>query len=209
MPTKLYNQEQILASCRGVFAQRGYDATSTAMLAEAATVSKALIFHHFGSKQELYLTILGDCLREAESQLSLESLPDQADFFQSITEFGRKKLKFFRDNPDMYRLITQAIEAPPLEVSTEIKARYPALYELAGRGWWRLFEQVSLRPGVDREDAFQLITLIIDHFSRSFIAEVADISASSPNYEQHYLHKLTRSLNMLRFGVETPKEESM
>lgn len=208
MPTQLYNRELILTACRSAFAQRGYDATSTAMLAEAAKVSKALIFHHFGSKQELYLTVLGDCLREARSQLSLESLPEQADFYRSIVEFGRKKLRFFRDNPDMYQLITQAIEAPPLEVKAEIEARYPALYELTGRGWRRLFEQVSLRPEVDREDAFQLITLIIDHFSRSFIAEVADISASSPNYEQHYLQKLTTSLGMLRFGIEAPKEEA-
>lgn len=51
MPLQLYEKEQILDACLEIFARHGYAKTSTGMLAEAAGISKALIFHHFKSKK--------------------------------------------------------------------------------------------------------------------------------------------------------------
>ena len=58
MPLKRYEKSTILDACFHAFAERGYDGTTTAMLAEAAGISRALIFHHFESKKKLYLTIV-------------------------------------------------------------------------------------------------------------------------------------------------------
>ena len=45
------------AACR-VFGQSGYAATSVADVAEAAGISKPLIYHYFGSKEGLYVVAL-------------------------------------------------------------------------------------------------------------------------------------------------------
>jgi AcrR family transcriptional regulator len=63
MPKQLYDKEQILDDCLAVFARHGYEKTSTGMLAEAAGISRALIFHHFNSKKELYLSLLAGALK--------------------------------------------------------------------------------------------------------------------------------------------------
>ncbi|SDB80650.1 DNA-binding transcriptional regulator, AcrR family [Raineyella antarctica] len=48
-----YDQETLLAVCVDVFNRHGYDATSMGMLAEELGISKAAIYHHVKSKEEL------------------------------------------------------------------------------------------------------------------------------------------------------------
>jgi AcrR family transcriptional regulator len=55
---------RILAAGRELFADRGYHATSIADIGERAGISKSVIYHHFGSKGELYEAILRTDIRE-------------------------------------------------------------------------------------------------------------------------------------------------
>jgi len=55
-------QNQIKAAAINAFCQSGYDAASVADICEAARVSKGAFYHHFPSKQALFLTIMEDWL---------------------------------------------------------------------------------------------------------------------------------------------------
>lgn len=60
-------EQGILAAATALFAEHGYDAVSIHTIAERAGVSKANVFHHFASKQALYLAVLeGACQRFTE-----------------------------------------------------------------------------------------------------------------------------------------------
>ncbi|PPK98705.1 AcrR family transcriptional regulator [Kineococcus xinjiangensis] len=48
-------REQILTAAREAFAEGGYDATSMRRIAATAGVDPALLHHHFGSKERLFL----------------------------------------------------------------------------------------------------------------------------------------------------------
>ena len=49
--------QMILDTGSALFAEKGYDATSMRDIAQAAGVSKALLYHHFQSKEDLYARI--------------------------------------------------------------------------------------------------------------------------------------------------------
>ena len=53
-------RERILASAERLFAERGFDRTSTARIAEAAGVPHGLIFYHFKTKMDLLLAVIRD-----------------------------------------------------------------------------------------------------------------------------------------------------
>ena len=53
-------RRQLLDVSLDVFAQRGFHAASMAEVAEAAGVTKPVLYQHFGSKRELYLELLDD-----------------------------------------------------------------------------------------------------------------------------------------------------
>lgn len=54
-------KEAIVAAVRDVFAQKGFDGTTTRELAKAAGVSEALLYKHFPSKESLYAAMLNGC----------------------------------------------------------------------------------------------------------------------------------------------------
>src|ERR671910_3542145 len=58
-------REGIVKSVRGVFAEKGFDGTTTRELARAANVSEALLYKHFPSKESLYAAMLDACAKGA------------------------------------------------------------------------------------------------------------------------------------------------
>lgn len=59
----------ILAAAQRLFAQNGYDATGVAEICQAAGVSKGAFYHHFPSKQAVFLDLLETWLAWLEPRL--------------------------------------------------------------------------------------------------------------------------------------------
>jgi AcrR family transcriptional regulator len=57
-------RDEILESATRLFAERGYDGTSMADLAEKVGLRKASLFHHFSSKDVLYAAVLDGLVHE-------------------------------------------------------------------------------------------------------------------------------------------------
>src|ERR687891_2069012 len=71
-------RHSIVDAVREVFAEKGFDGTTTRELAKAAGVSEALLYKHFPSKQSLYAAMLEGCSKgptfaEATRILELEA----------------------------------------------------------------------------------------------------------------------------------------
>jgi len=60
---------RLLEAAAGCFAQHGYDAASVSEICRRAEVSKGAFYHHFASKQELFLELLDAWLSELDTQL--------------------------------------------------------------------------------------------------------------------------------------------
>ena len=70
--TRLSAQErrqQLLEVAGGLFAEHGFHGLSMEQLADAAGVSKPVLYQHFPSKRELYLALMQDAIAEMESQI--------------------------------------------------------------------------------------------------------------------------------------------
>ena len=61
--------ERILAAAKDLFAESGFDTVSMNAIAERAGVSKANVFHHFKSKNALYLEVLKTACHESGSHI--------------------------------------------------------------------------------------------------------------------------------------------
>jgi AcrR family transcriptional regulator len=65
-----YDRRGLLDAAIAVFNESGYDATSVAALAARLGLSKAALYHHFSSKEEILETALGEALDELEGVLT-------------------------------------------------------------------------------------------------------------------------------------------
>ncbi len=78
----------ILSAGVRLFAKQGFDGVSMRGVAQAAGVSKANIYHHFSSKEALYLAILQSSA--AETAALVENLADGVGSFdQRLKEFSK------------------------------------------------------------------------------------------------------------------------
>ena len=69
-------RRQLLDVALGVFGQRGFHQTAMNDIAEAAGVTKPVLYQHFGSKRELYLELLrevGNQMRDAVGKATAEA----------------------------------------------------------------------------------------------------------------------------------------
>ena len=63
-------RSRILKAAEGCFALSGYDGTTVSQICEAAGVSKGALYHHFDSKQAIFLELLSRWLKAMDFQLA-------------------------------------------------------------------------------------------------------------------------------------------
>jgi len=95
---------QILIAAEKLFAKRGYDGVSMQQIASDAGVSKANIYHHFKSKDELYLAVLKYALQDMNELLAeLQGIDGTST--EQLAHFSAEHLKHINTNSSISRLI--------------------------------------------------------------------------------------------------------
>ena len=80
MGRRRVKREQIVEGARKAFLVGGYDGTSTDEVASSADVSKATVYSHFRSKQEIFLAVLeAECERQVDAAVDILCDTDGAE----------------------------------------------------------------------------------------------------------------------------------
>ena len=145
MPIRLSADErraQLERIAGQMFAESGYHGVSMEQLAEAAGVSKPVLYQHFPSKRDLYLALVRDAISEMEARVraALQGTTDNRARVEGATAayFG------FVDDP-RFQLVFSA-ERSDDEVYEEVTA---ANRRMAGT----VAELISEDAGLDRASA--------------------------------------------------------
>lgn len=99
---------EILQAATDLFAEAGYDAVSISEIAQRAGTSKANVFHHFCSKEALYLEVM----RAACSGFSAASetlAGDDESHAERLVAFMRRDIALMDAQPDRTHLILREI----------------------------------------------------------------------------------------------------
>lgn len=97
-------REQLLAVAVRVFAENGYHATSMNDVAEAAGVTKPVLYQHFSSKRELFvqlLTTIGDELRDTIAKATADAEGPR----QQIEHGLRAYFRYVGESTDAFRVL--------------------------------------------------------------------------------------------------------
>jgi AcrR family transcriptional regulator len=104
-------RERILSAAEELFAEHGYDRTSTARLARAAGVPQGLIFYHFGTKQDLLLSLLRERAGSTLAELAPNTPP--GDVSAAVAELWRRLRDHLGTPSPMQRIMLRDIDAHP------------------------------------------------------------------------------------------------
>ena len=148
MPIRLSADErraQLERIAGQLFADSGYHGVSMEQLADAAGVSKPVLYQHFPSKRDLYLALVRDAVREMETRVraELEGTTDN----RARVEGATAAYFTFVDDP-RFKLVFSA-ERSDDEVHDEVSAAHRRLTETVA-------ELISEDAGLDRPSALFL-----------------------------------------------------
>lgn len=177
---------ELLRAGERVFAEKAYDDVSIEDIAQAAGVSKNLLYHYFSGKRELYLATIrcaaDEMLRRTEPDMRLEPLvrlrASIEQHLRYVEEHAAGYIKLIRSvgtDPEVQAIVSDAqrrvvertIASLPLTA-----AQPPAGLALALHGWIAFIDQVAMtwieRGGMDRH-------ALRDMLAREFVAIVTAV----------------------------------
>ncbi len=100
-------KESILKAATELFAGKGYDGTSTAEVAERAGVAHGTLFHHFGTKENLFIEMLNAFVEEFSSGLEGLKL-EEGTGWEALERSLRYNLDFLRTHDrEVFMLISE------------------------------------------------------------------------------------------------------
>ena len=155
-------RQQILSACISEFAAHGYRGASTDRMAEAAGISKGLLFYHFKNKKNLYLYIVDYAARTMIEKMDKMRRKDTGDFFDRIIETGILKLRLGWEEPELYRVLFESYVNTPRDIQEEIMARYGAIFSDARQNFYKELDPGLLKEGVDRKAAVEALMLMLE-----------------------------------------------
>jgi AcrR family transcriptional regulator len=97
-------QKRILDAARAEFARSGLGGARVDAIAERADANKRMIYHYFGSKEDLFKAVLEDAyshIRAAERRLELDRLEPE-DAIEALVEFT---WRYYLEHPEFLTLV--------------------------------------------------------------------------------------------------------
>ncbi|WP_104052604.1 MULTISPECIES: TetR/AcrR family transcriptional regulator [Arthrobacter] len=122
-PTRLPREErrrQLLNAAQEVFVSNGFHGAAMDDIAEAAQVSKPVLYQHFPGKRELYLALLEDHLGTLTEFLT-SALNSTSDNKLRVRETMRAYFRFVAQDSQGHRLVFESDMTNDAEVSSRIE----------------------------------------------------------------------------------------
>lgn len=140
----------LLDSARREFADKGFALAGIEAIAEPTGLNKKMIYHYFGSKEDLYIAVLEEAylgIRKMEEALPLDDL-EPLDAIQRLVE---ETWDYYVAHPEFIALVNQEnlLGAIYLKKSGIVKRRTSMLLGRVTEILKKGVEQGKIRPGID------------------------------------------------------------
>lgn len=145
-------RQRLIEAAARLFAERGYANSSVAAIGDAAGVSRGLINHHFGSKENLLYEVIADLLGEW-NDLMVPAVAETRGV-ETLHAILLSFMEFAEQTPEraqlLFRLTAQAFD-PSTGVADELIKVHQRWIEKS-RGWWdEGVEDGDIDPSIDHE----------------------------------------------------------
>lgn len=140
----------VLAAARVEFAKSGLAGARVDKIAEQSGANKRMIYHYFGSKENLFAAVVEDAytsIRSSEQSLALADLPP-VEAIKQLVEFT---WRYYLENPEFITLVNSENlhEARHIAGNRQLRKLQKAYVETVDRILRRGEAEGVFRPGID------------------------------------------------------------
>lgn len=120
----------------------GYKKTSISDIASSAGISKAMVFHYFGTKKELYVYLVNMCVGSISTEVVEKFDESITDLFDRIAYTSKLKMNLMKKHPYVSSFIQSAYFENDDEVKEELKTILAKVTAEPSERKWLLMVQI-------------------------------------------------------------------
>ena len=102
---KQIREEEITCAAEKLFCQKGFDETSMDEIAREAQFTKRTLYQYFTNKEDLFFAVVRRGFQKLSAYLQAD-IQGQQNGYQKIQQSFKSCYRFYKDYPDMFRLIS-------------------------------------------------------------------------------------------------------
>lgn len=174
----------------------GYHTANTDAIAEAAGISKGLIFHYFGTKKGLFVYLLRHSAEVMNAEYERVTL-DSRDFIENVRAVTRVAIQSIAEHPLVYAFIAKARISLPEVLPEGMPADIP---DSAGALLGHIMtssDATHFRDDIDPQKAQQILLWVTSGFAATLDKYGDDLEAYAEHAEEA-MTELDEYLTILR-----------
>ena len=142
-------QQAMINAGYRVFSQNSYKNSPMSEIADAAGISKSLLFHYFHNKKDLYLFLWDKCAETTIEFLTKYQCYEQQGLFESMERGMKAKMEIIRLYPDMGNFVIKAFYETDADISAAIQESYHKYFHLKADKTRLNLDPEQFIPGLD------------------------------------------------------------
>lgn len=142
-------QQRIINAGFRVFSQNSYRKSPMQEIADAAGISKSLLFHYFRNKKELYLFLWDTACDITMKYLTVEHCYESTDLFEMMERGMYAKIKVMCHYPDMTAFVMKAFYEKDTSVCDDIQKSYRLHFNKKAEDALMKLNPEDFIPGLD------------------------------------------------------------
>ena len=142
-------QQRILNAGFRVFSQNTYKKSPMQEIADAAGISKSLLFHYFRNKKELYLFLWDKAADITAEYLAANRCYEGEDLFEMMERGMHAKIRIMCRYPDISAFAMKAFYEKDLAVSGAIQKSYREYFDRKAADAFARLDPEDFVPGLD------------------------------------------------------------
>jgi AcrR family transcriptional regulator len=118
--TDTSTEEKIKNAARIVFTAKGFAATRTRDIADAAGINLALLNYYFGSKEKLFKLIMQESMLQFLSVIGKVVNDEKLSLLEKVTRVVEEYINMFKANPDLPFFVVTEVRNRPEEFASQM-----------------------------------------------------------------------------------------
>ena len=155
-------QASIIAAASSLFAQKGFNGTTTREIAKTAGISEALLFRYFPTKRALYAAIIAAKSQLSQLMASIEEAAEKRDDVLVFTLIAKFRIHRGADPTLLRLLLFSALEGHELS-NMFFRNRHRVFYEFLAGYITRRIREGAFRPVDPLLAAQSFVGMIVYH----------------------------------------------
>lgn len=160
----LEKQQRIINAAYKVFSENSYKKAPMSEIANEGGISKALLFHYFTNKKELYMYLWKNAIEMTRKATSEYKTLETDDFFEMLKRSLLSKCSLMRDYPHMYAFSLKAYYETAPEIKNAIQDNFADVSTASETAVFEKIDISKFRRDIDIKTMYAEIFYAVDGY---------------------------------------------